>query len=139
MLGVAESCTGGLIASMLTEVSGASSYFSGGLITYANHTKHDLLGVSNKVLKTKGAVSKETALQMARGARKILKTQWAISVTGIAGPSGGTLDKPVGLVYYSVVGPKVEIVKKNVFQGTRKQIQRATAKAVLQLLASLLG
>ena len=131
MLGVAESCTGGLIASMLTEVSGASSYFSGGLITYANHTKHDLLGVSNKVLKTKGAVSKETALQMARGARKILKTQWAIS--------GGTLDKPVGLVYYSVVGPKVEIVKKNVFQGTRKQIQRATAKAVLQLLASLLG
>src|ERR1700722_710617 len=89
-LGMAESCTGGLISAAITEIPGASNYFYGGLVSYANHTKSELLGVTAKTLRTQGAVSKETALMMARGARRIFKSDWAVSVTGIAGPSGGT-------------------------------------------------
>lgn len=138
-LGIAESCTGGVIAAAITEIPGSSNYFYGGLVSYANRTKQELLGVSKKVLKTKGAVSKETALQMVRGARKVFKTDWSISVTGIAGPSGGTPTKPVGLVFYAVRGPKIEVVKKNVFKGNRRRIQNSAAKAALELLISLLG
>jgi PncC family amidohydrolase len=133
-LALAESCTGGLLAVEVTSISGASKFFKGGVVSYANSAKHDVLGVSEKTLKNLGPVSEDTALEMARGARKKLKTTWAISVTGIAGPSGGTRKKPVGLVYCALVGPKVEVVKENRFKGDRRKIQKSAARVAMMLL-----
>ena len=133
-LALAESCTGGLISMTLTEIPGASKYFFGSVVSYANQAKRDLLGVSEKILRAKGAVSKEAARMMATGSRKIFRTDWAVSVTGIAGPAGGTPQKPVGLVFVAVAGPKfVKVAKKN-FKGSRKEIQRAAAREALTLL-----
>jgi len=133
-LSAAESCTGGLISMTLTEIPGASKYFFGGVVSYANQAKRDLLGVSEKILRTRGAVSKEVARMMAMGSRKIFRTDWAVSVTGIAGPAGGTPQKPVGLVFVAIAGPKfVKVTKKN-FKGSRKKIQRVAAYEALTLL-----
>jgi PncC family amidohydrolase len=133
-LAVAESCTGGLIASSITELPGVSNFFLGGVVSYANQAKHDLLGVSQKLLRTKGAVSKEVVKQMAQGAKKVFHSDWAVSVSGVAGPAGGTKFKPVGLVVFAVVGPNfVKVAKKN-FKGSRKEIQRAAANEALKLL-----
>ena len=131
---LAESCTGGLISSVLTENSGASKYFLGSVVSYANQAKHDLLGVPEKVLRTQGAVSKETASLMVKGARKVLQADWSVSVTGIAGPTGGAPLKPVGLVFLAVAGPGFVKVKKKIFRGSRKKIQRQAAQAALALL-----
>jgi len=132
--GIAESCTGGQISAAVTALPGASKYFQGAIVSYDNSVKHDLLGVKLRVLKTDGAVSQATAKAMAQGVIKNLKVHWAIAVTGIAGPSGGTKNRPVGLVYVAVVGPNVETVQKRVFKGNRKQIQQKTVHEALRLL-----
>lgn len=99
-LAVAESCTGGLVGGALTAIGGSSDWFMGGVIAYHNEVKEQLLGVDAAILNTKGAVSEETVLAMADGAAKLLKTQAALSISGIAGPTGGTPDKPVGTVCF---------------------------------------
>jgi nicotinamide-nucleotide amidase len=130
----AESCTGGLIGSLLTDVSGSSDYYQGGVIAYANEVKHAVLGVRQETLAAVGAVSRESALQMARGARSLLSTDYALSVTGIAGPTGGTPEKPVGLVYMALVGPDVERCERHVWHGGRLEVKMQTARRALQML-----
>ena len=130
----AESCTGGLISASIVNVPGASSVFHQGFVTYANEAKHKELGVKNKTLKKYGAVSKQTAKQMAKGAAKHAGADVAVAVTGIAGPGGGTEEKPVGTVYIGCyVGGEV-VVKHYQFQGTRKQIRGLTVKNALALV-----
>jgi len=130
----AESCTGGLIGSLLTDVSGSSEYYLGGVISYANETKRDILGVSAETLTTVGAVSQEAALQMAHGARRLLGADYALAVTGIAGPTGGTPEKPVGLVYIALSGADVERCERHVWNGDRRQNKMASARQALQML-----
>jgi PncC family amidohydrolase len=130
----AESCTGGLIASLLTDVSGSSDYYLGGVIAYANEVKRDVLGVSAETLQTVGAVSQEAALQMARGARRLLEADYALSTTGIAGPTGGTPEKPVGLVYIALVGPDVERCERHVWTRDRLGNKRLSAQRAIQML-----
>jgi PncC family amidohydrolase len=134
----AESCTGGLIGSLLTDVSGSSDYYLGGVISYSNEVKQDVLGVRADTLATVGAVSRETALQMAHGARRLLRADCALAVTGIAGPTGGTPAKPVGLVYIALVGPDVERCERHVWDGDRVDNKRRTAQRALQMLIEYL-
>lgn len=133
-LAVAESCTGGLLSTAITSISGASQVFSGGLVAYSNRTKQVVLKVPASTIKTHGAVSEIVAKKMASNARKILGTQWGIGITGIAGPKGGTATKPVGLVYIAVSGTKFVVVKKKIFKGSRKAVQRQSAITALKLL-----
>jgi PncC family amidohydrolase len=133
-LSTAESCTGGLIGHRLTNVPGSSDYFLGGVIAYANEIKKRVLGVSHQTLETHGAVSAETAIEMARGARRLLNTDMAISVTGIAGPGGGTFDKPVGLVYIALAAPDFERVERFVWNQDREEILES-AEAALRLIS----
>ena len=136
MLGCAESCTGGLLASILTDASGASAWFSGAVVAYANAVKRDVLGVSQEILDTKGAVSREAVLAMARGARGVLATDVAVSISGIAGPSGGTPQKPVGTVWVAWQGPDAVEVKRFRFDGDRLAVKRQAAReAMLGVLA----
>jgi nicotinamide-nucleotide amidase len=134
-IGTAESCTGGAIADALVGVAGASQTFRGSIVAYANDIKTALLGVPASTLATVGAVSEETALAMAHGARQRLGVDIAVSTTGIAGPDGGTPDKPVGLVWFGYVGPagNAEAVKLN-FPGTRADIRSRAATAALSLI-----
>lgn len=132
-LAVAESCTGGLIAQQLTSAP-ASDYFVGGAVTYANTAKTQLLGVSEDTLRGHGAVSAEVAAEMAEGARRAFGADVALSVTGIAGPTGATPDKPVGLVHWAVAHPGGTVVEHRVFPGDRVQIQQQAAAAALDLL-----
>ncbi|MBM4375067.1 MAG: competence/damage-inducible protein A [Deltaproteobacteria bacterium] len=129
-LAVSESCTGGLVAKELTALP-ASDYFAGGTVTYSNAAKTKLLGVSEDTLRGHGAVSAEVAAEMAEGARRSFGTDVALSVTGIAGPTGATADKPVGLVYWAVAHPGGTVVSHRIFSGTRGQIQLAATYAVL--------
>lgn len=131
---VAESCTGGLIAKMLTDQPGASAYFKEGMVTYTNDSKMKRLGVHKETLQKNGAVSKQTASEMARGLRFRAGVTYALSVTGIAGPDGATPQKPVGLVYIGCAGPKRTIVKEFKFQGERKWIRHRAALMALELL-----
>jgi len=133
-IGLAESCTGGLLSSVLTQESGISEIYLGGLVTYANASKVSLLAVPRAQIKTHGAVSSVVALSMARGARKSLRSSWALSMTGVAGPTGGTADKPVGTVWFAAVGPGVEYTTRQVFQGDRMAIQQKTAEFALKFL-----
>jgi PncC family amidohydrolase len=133
-LAVAESCTGGLLGHLITGVSGSSAYFEGGIISYSNEAKERLLGVPHETLVQHGAVSEETALAMARGARRLLGTDVALSVTGIAGPTGGSADKPVGLVYVGLAAEDAELCEKHVWQGDRAQNKALSAEAALDLL-----
>ncbi|MCC6277693.1 MAG: CinA family protein [Oligoflexia bacterium] len=133
-LGIAESCTGGMISAALTKRSGASRYFLGSIVSYDNSVKHDLLNVPQRILTQHGAVSKETVSAMAKGARKNLKVDWAVAVTGIAGPTGGTKLKPIGLVHFAVAGPKIVKTHKCLFNGSRNQIQQKTVVMALKLL-----
>ncbi len=128
-LAVAESCTGGLLGAAITEIPGSSSYFNGGVISYANKAKTRILGVPAKFLKKTGpgAVSAETVGAMARGARKLLRADVAIAVSGIAGPDGGTDDKPVGLVYLGIAVPGAVHTYKCRFKGTRAAIREQSA------------
>ena len=115
-LATAESCTGGLIGSLLTDVSGSSDYYLGGVIAYSNGVKERTLGVQAEILTTVGAVSQEAAIQMARGVQHLLGADYAIAVTGIAGPTGATPGKPVGLVYIALVGPGVERCERHIWE-----------------------
>lgn len=127
----AESCTGGLLSASLTEIAGSSDVFDRGFITYSYGAKTDLLLVNPATLTACGAVSAETALEMARGALKNSDAHIALSVTGIAGPGGGTPDKPVGLVYMATTSASREKTFKNNFKGDRSDIRIATVQAAL--------
>lgn len=133
-LTTAESCTGGMIAAALINVPGISDYYDEGYITYANKAKCKLLAVDEKVLNEKGAVSREVAEMMARGAAKASGAEAAIAVTGIAGPGGGTKEKPVGLVYIGCYLSGQVAVTENHFEGNRTQIRQKTTEAALQLM-----
>lgn len=130
----AESCTGGNIAHLITQVPGASAYFLGGVVSYANEVKVNVLGVSADDLKQYGAVSEPVALQMAQGVRRITGADWAVSTTGVAGPDGGTKEKPVGTVWIAVAGPRAAFSRQFHFASTRERnIGKASFKA-LELL-----
>ena len=131
---VAESCTGGLIAHRLTNVPGSSAYFVGGVVAYSNQAKERILGVSGETLSAYGAVSEECAREMARGARRIFSTDVAISATGIAGPTGGTPEKPVGLVYVAMAAPELERCERHLWRGDRLENKQRTSKAALEML-----
>ena len=123
----AESCTGGLVAAAIVNVSGASEVFQAGFVTYANEAKEKELGVKSETLQTYGAVSEKTAKEMAIGCAAHAKAQVGISTTGIAGPGGGTAEKPVGLVYLGCAVRSNVYVEKNVFSGDRQQVRRQAA------------
>ena len=131
---VAESCTGGSLAARFVSVPGSSAYFRGGVVAYSNDLKERLLGVGEEVLRERGAVSEECALQMARGVRDLIGADIAISTTGIAGPEGGTPGKPVGLVYVALVTPEGETVTRNVWQGDRLQNIALSVEEGMRLL-----
>lgn len=138
-LSVAESCTGGLLASEITKSPGASFYFIGSITTYSNRIKSDLVDVPKALLAKKGAASKEVALALASGIRSKMKTSLGIAVTGIAGPSGGSALKPVGLVHIAISTPRITQAWKFKFLGERIQIQIKAAKKALELLWRLLN
>ena len=137
-LTTAESCTGGMIASTLINVPGISDYYDEGYITYANKAKCKLLSVDEKVLNKKGAVSCEVAAMMAQGAAKAAGADAAIAVTGIAGPGGGSKEKPVGLVYIGCYLCGQVKVKENHFKGSRLEIRTQTTKAALKMMCDWL-
>jgi len=134
-LGTAESCTGGLVLHRLTNVPGSSVWVMGGVVAYDNRVKQGLLGVREATLLAHGAVSEETAREMALGARRLLQTDLAVSVTGIAGPGGGTAEKPVGLTWMALAGPQGLLrSERHIHRGGRLDIKRASADAALQLV-----
>ncbi len=137
-LAVAESCSGGMLSNMITNVPGSSEYFLGGVVAYSNDVKRIILEVRAETLKAWGAVSRHTAVEMAVGVRKKLKSDAGISITGIAGPGGGSPEKPVGTVFIGVsVGKKI-IVRKFSFKGTRLSIKRRASVEALTVLSGLL-
>jgi len=133
-LGTAESCTGGMVGMELTSVPGASEVFLGGVVSYSNEIKENLLGVPRAVLENHGAVSRQTAISMAECARELLGTTWGLGVTGIAGPGGGTEEKPVGLVHWAVAGSEGTVSRHRIFPGDRGIIRQWSTNAVLDLL-----
>lgn len=130
----AESCTGGLVAHALTEVPGSSAYVRGGIVAYANEVKVAQLGVPAEVLAAHGAVSAQTAVAMAEGVVARLGTDLGVAVTGVAGPDGGTDEKPVGLVYVAVAGLGAPTVRRYHWLGDRSGNKRASAEAAIELL-----
>jgi PncC family amidohydrolase len=133
-LGTAESCTGGGIGMRVTAISGSSAYYLGGIIAYHNSVKQSRLGVSAQTLETHGAVSEQTAEEMARGVRQAVGASVGLSITGIAGPTGGTLEKPVGTVFIGVSSDKGEEVRHFVFSGDRRAVRIQSEDAALALL-----
>ena len=135
----AESCTGGLLASSITSISGSSKVFNIGLVTYSNNAKVKLLQVPKKTITKYGAVSYETCLSMVKNLSKISKANISISITGVAGPNGGTKAKPIGLVYIGLKKGSKIIVKKNLFKSKKRiSIQKATAKQALKMILNIL-
>jgi nicotinamide-nucleotide amidase len=137
-LATAESCTGGLIGHRLTNVPGSSEYFGGGIVAYSYDAKEHLLGVRHNTLYDHGAVSSETAIEMARGARRALSTDIGLSVTGIAGPGGGTPDKPVGLVYIAISTRHYEHVERFIWNKDREGNKWESSEAALKMLKEYL-
>ena len=138
-LSLAESCTGGLLASSITSISGSSKVFNMGLVTYSNNAKVKLLQVPKKTIIKYGAVSYETCLSMVKNLSKISKANISISITGVAGPNGGTKAKPVGLVYIGLKKGSKIIVKKNYFKSKKRiLIQKATVKQALKMILHIL-
>src|SRR5687768_7241332 len=125
----AESCTGGGVAAAITDLPGVSSFFLGGIVSYANEVKEQMLGVPTDVLAEHGAVSEPTARAMAAGVRERLGTDVGISTTGIAGPDGATATKPVGLVYIAVATPDTTLVRRDVWPGSRADVRLASVRA----------
>lgn len=134
-MAAAESCTGGMISAAVTDIPGSSGVFGYGIVTYSNEAKQKLLGVSGETLRDFGAVSPQTAAEMAAGLKRVSCADVAVSVTGIAGPGGGSDEKPVGLVYMGLAhGDRLDI-KKNLFHGSRDEIRRQTVETALNFLA----
>ncbi|MDD3153403.1 MAG: CinA family protein [Victivallaceae bacterium] len=135
----AESCTGGLVAGAITSVPGSSEVFPGGVVSYANRIKETVLHVPSGVLEQHGAVSAECAEAMLDGVRALLGAECAVCTTGIAGPGGGTKEKPVGLVYIGAVSPERRMVLKQFFSGGRDLIRRQAVERALELLWEILN
>ncbi|MGF6148611.1 Uncharacterized protein (competence- and mitomycin-induced) [Kingella potus] len=135
----AESCTGGLLAAAFTELPGSSAWFETGFVTYSNEAKQRLLGVSAESLRREGAVSESVAREMASGARAAAQADFALSITGIAGPGGGSADKPVGTVCFGLAGPGGVSARTAHFHGTRGEIRRKSAAFALVWLAQALA
>mgnify|MGYP001378206049 CR=1 FL=1 len=133
-IAVAESCTGGLLGYILTTVPGSSEYFYGGVISYSNQAKLDLLGVNSETLAKWGAVSELTAQEMAEGIRKQCHVQLGVAITGIAGPGGGSQHKPVGLVYLALASEGSTSVIRRQFSGNRSQVRQNSALEALKLI-----
>ena len=137
-LAVAESCTGGLLGGSLTAIPGSSEVFVGGVIAYSNSLKSRLLGVPAQTLELKGAVSEETAVAMARGIRTITGADCGISVTGVAGPTGGTDEKPAGTVWFAVGSPAGEITRGYWFAGGRGAVREQSVQVALELVLEVM-
>ena len=137
-VGFAESCTGGRLSAFIAEQAGVSDVFLGSVVSYSNQVKSDLLGVQETTLKDFGAVSEQTAREMAQGARRGLKVETAVAITGIAGPTGGSDRKPVGMVCFAVAGPGFEQAKTVHFQGDRVAVQTQSANFALKFLTEAL-
>jgi len=139
IISFAESCTGGLLSSAITSISESSKIFSLGLIAYSNQSKSKVLNVPKKIIRKHGAVSEQVCLAMVKNVNKIAKTNISVSITGIAGPSGGTKKKPVGLVYIGIKRDKKIIIKKHLFENKgRSYIQRAAVNKCLELILRVL-
>ena len=135
----AESCTGGMLSSTITSIDGSSKIFSLGLITYSNKSKIKILKVPKKIINKHGAVSEECCLSMVKNLSKISKTNISVSITGIAGPNGGTRLKPVGLVYIGIKKGNKILIKENLFTSkNRASVQKATVRASLKLINSII-
>lgn len=135
----AESCTGGLLTSRLTDVAGSSNYLQGSIVSYSNAVKNSVLKVKAETLEKFGAVSEQTARQMSNNVRELFKTDIGVGVTGIAGPGGGSLEKPVGTVYISVSNSDNVIVKKFNFIGSRSEIKNQSCDAAIKMVMNLIG
>jgi nicotinamide-nucleotide amidase len=133
----AESCTGGWIAKALTDVAGSSQWFDGGVVAYSNAAKISLLGVASEVLAAKGAVSEETVRAMAEGARSRFAADFAVAVSGIAGPDGGSADKPVGTVHFGWAAPGGTTAARRIFAGDRETVRRLSVALALERLIEL--
>jgi len=133
-LSVAESCTGGLVSHRLTTVSGSSGYFEGGVVSYSNRAKAAHLGIPPAYLQKHGAVSSEVARKMAEGVRKAFQTDFGLSTTGVAGPTGGTKKTPVGVVFIALSDGRRSRVRKERFRGTRLQIKQQASQRCLEFL-----
>ena len=138
-ISTAESCTGGSLGKIITSVAGVSAIYGYGFITYANEAKEKILGVKHETLESYGAVSYQTALEMAIGARKVSGSDIAVSVTGIAGPGGGTLEKPVGLVYIAIADKDGAEYRKLNLDGNRDEVRQKTCDCVFQLIKEKLN
>jgi len=137
-LAVAESCTGGLVGHRITEVPGSSDYFKGGIIAYAYEAKEKFLGVKQEILETYGAVSEETAVQMAEGVRKVFDVDIGIAITGIAGPASDLTEKPVGLTWIAVSLKKGVVTESHCWKGDRSSNKLQSADAALQLILKVI-
>ncbi|MCG8425197.1 MAG: CinA family nicotinamide mononucleotide deamidase-related protein [Proteobacteria bacterium] len=137
-MATAESCTGGMIGALITEVAGSSAYYLGGAVTYSNEEKKRQLGVSEATLVEHGAVSEACVVEMARGARDRVGVDYAVAVSGVAGPQGGTAEKPVGTVWVAVVGPRGSATKRLQWPGDRQRIRRLTAHWALRMILGAL-
>lgn len=138
-LSTAESCTGGMIASAITNVSGSSQFFGTGVVTYSNEAKMKLIGVKKETLEKYGAVSEQTASEMAEGVLKLGEADISVAVTGIAGPTGGTPEKPVGLVYIGISGKYGTFAYKNNFDGNRDDVRKQTVERAFELVFDYLN
>jgi PncC family amidohydrolase len=138
-LSVAESCTGGLLGHRLTNVPGSSDYFTGGVVVYSYAAKERLLNLEHETLVEHGAVSEQIALDMARGVRRLLQTDLALAITGIAGPGGAMPGKPVGLVYIALVAHDVQACRQFVWQSDREGNKALSAQAALEMLVEYLS
>lgn len=137
-IATAESCTGGLIGHLLTEIAGSSAYYLGGIVAYSNNVKAHHLRVPAAILEAEGAVSEATARAMAHGVREQLHTSIGVSTTGIAGPGGGTPTKPVGLVHICVITPETTLCRQYIFAGDRHENKQQTALRALELILTAL-
>lgn len=137
-IATAESCTGGLIGHTITNVPGSSEYYEGGVISYSNEMKMNFLGVSGQTLGEHGAVSEQTAAEMAEGIRRVAGVDMGIATTGIAGPGGGTAEKPVGLVYIAISTEKKTVVERHLFEGDRHGNKEHACRAALSLVLKYL-
>ena len=137
-IGTVESATGGRIADRITNVPGSSDYFKGSIVAYSNEVKINAIGVKKETIENYGAVSEQTAIEMAQGGRKLLGVDICVSDTGIAGPSGGSPEKPVGLFYLGLAAEDESLSQKHVFQGNRGENKRDAAEAALNILKQYL-